>query len=73
MFIYKSPVFLFFFYSRLVVTGYKSAFDLLFPKIRSGVAIQVCIVLAYLMLVSIKMKKKNVSLDDRYKLILSYN
>lgn len=49
MFIYKS--------STLVVTGYKSAFDLLFPKIRSGVAIQVCIVFADLMLVSIKMKK----------------
>lgn len=56
MFIYKSPGF-FFLNSTLVVTGYKSAFDLLFPKIRSGVAIQVCIVLADLMLVSIKMKK----------------
>lgn len=39
------------------MTGYKSALDLLFPKIRSGVAIQVCIVFADLMLVSIKMKK----------------
>lgn len=55
MFIYKSPGL--FFYRRLVVTGYKSAFDLLFPKIRSGVAIQGCIVLADLMLVSIKMNK----------------
>lgn len=71
MFIYKSPGF-FFLNSTLVVTGYKSALDFLFPKIRSGVAIQVCIVLADLMLVSIKMKK-NVSLDDRYKLIPSYN
>lgn len=57
MFIYKSPGF-FFKNSTLVVTGYKSALDLLFPKIRSGVAIQVFIVLAYLMLVSIKIKKK---------------
>lgn len=56
MFIYKSPGF--FLNSTLVVTGYKSAFDLLFSKIRSGVAIQVFIVLAYLMLVSIKIKKK---------------